>query len=126
VTAEGLFFVSDGQNQGAIQLQGRYRGPPRRCQSDEPNALPPKMLLPNICAGIIKRYFSATLWINGDAPRSLAQRTRDTGQREVALDRRATRDARIHVIEVKGRLLACLSQTTVFTPLLGALDHEPS
>src|SRR4051794_29703829 len=111
--ADGL-LLADGEDDGAVQRQGRDCGPARRSQGHDPFAVPAEVLSPDLRPRVEKRDLLARVWISRRLVRPFPQRTRDTRQRQVVGRGWPTGGARNNVVDVKRRFLPKLGQLTIF------------
>jgi len=119
-------FLSDSLGERTVQAQGRYRRPTRRRDADNTCALPAEVCPPHIATRIEQRRVVPRLRIGCGSTRPLAERTRDTGERQVVESSRTVGSDGHDVIHMEGRLLPCLGKATIFAPPTRSLDHLPS
>lgn len=125
VTMQQSFLVANGLSHGSVQLQGTDHGSPGWAESHQANPVPAEMKPPQILARTEQGDISAGLRIACRLSCALAQRAGNTSQREVWEGRLTTGMNRHHVIDMKSRFLASLSQTAVLAPVLGPLNNQP-
>ena len=108
VTPKRCFFLSDGQDEHAVQGKRCNRRSTMRSQTHERETFPLEMLRPVIMAWVLKSYFFAAVRIKRCLTCSFTERTRDTGQGRILSDRLAACHDRNTMVDVKCRLLSYL------------------
>ena len=124
-TAES-FLPADGENEWAIEPQGVDGGTASGAGADDRDSGPAKMGGPRIAPWVKECGIFPRLGIEPDLAGSFAQRAGDTGHCQILRSGLPTRNDWDDVVEVKGRLLADLSQSAIFATVAGALDHDPA
>jgi hypothetical protein len=75
VTPHRFLFAPDGQYQYSVHLQSLDRCAADCCQTYQVNAIPLKVLMPDIASGVIEGYLLAALRINRCLACCFAERT---------------------------------------------------
>jgi hypothetical protein len=73
VTAAGGFFLSDGNDERSMHVQGFHGSSPDRCDPSHEDALPMEMLRPCIMSRMIQRHLVTAVGINGPLACGLAE-----------------------------------------------------
>jgi hypothetical protein len=115
MATELRFFFANRNNQRPIHSQRFDRCSACRSQSDNAETFPAEMVGPDSAPWMVERDFLSALWVYCTLPGSLPQRTGDTGQRQVIYPGHSAGNHGDYMIDMEGRFLPFLRQSTVFT-----------
>ena len=121
------FLFANGDDERTIQLQRLDCGPSGRRVTDEPQPVPPEMIVPLVCPWVKQATASTGFRIFDKLTGTLTQRTGNTGKGKVigfGRSIQAIRGYRDNVIDVKGSLLPGLSQTAIFAAPGGSVKDQ--
>lgn len=109
-----------------IQVQYRHRGASDACQSDDSDAFPGEMHVPNVTARMKQASDGSGLWIKRLTSIAFAQGASDTCECETANVRWSTIRTRADVIDMERGGLSLLCEPAILTSAFGSDKDKAS